>query len=640
MKSKKLIIVLLLIILTIVFVWKIYPSLNNNKLNFQLKDKQIEVKIGEQVKIEYELNKEADIIWESMNNDVATVNNGIVTGVGYGNTIIKIKIIKDDDIVTASIGVSTYTGEKSIDFSEIYVPDGEIYITKGDSYLIPIEFSPYNAYITSIEYSITDSTIAEYDDMLYAHKVGVTYLTITVNRVISSNIVINVIDKSIEPMFSERVKSVNVLEEDVVLKPGETKKIEYEVSPKSAFVESVEWESSNPNVAYVEDNEIIAKSSGNAIIKMKINKSITEEINVDVSISVSGITLKSDSVISLKVGKTVAIKSEVTPANASNKKINYSSSNGCVKVDENGLVTGIAQGSGSITLKTDEGNHQIVIPFTVNPQKGVISGGGGIWGHTSTKDVVPVRADINFFRNLASTGKGAVSGNTYMYTDSNNSYVYDISESKLKVGNKETLMRIYYPQGVDLSSVNTFTFFGGAGERSFGEFFKALDRDPSLMKTSGIIILVSAESNYHAIEGMNATNFVKSIVNQKSGVRNAVGGYSMSGGAAGKAANDGPYDRLIIFDSYIDNVSSNNNLKNKEVVFFSPAGDSMVSSTIPALNKMVSSNYTDVTIVTNNNTLINSFSSSFLIINPGSQMGTGHGHKNISKAKVFSYACS
>ena len=42
-----------------------------------------------------------------------------------------------------------------------------------------------------------------------------------------------------------------------------------------------------------------------------------------------------------------------------------------------------------------------------------MEGDGGIWGYSSSSDVNPVRADINFFRNIVSKGKGTLSGNIY-----------------------------------------------------------------------------------------------------------------------------------------------------------------------------------------------------------------------------------
>ena len=66
----------------------------------------------------------------------------------------------------------------------------------------------------------------------------------------------------------------------------------------------------------------------------------------------------------------------------------------------------------------------------------------------------------------------------------------------------------------------------------------------------------------------------------------------------------------------------------------------MSSQTGTALNNMRLKGYTNVTVISNSSISNNkNHYSNFLIINPGSQMGNGHGYSNISKARFFSYAC-
>ena len=641
-KNKNIVLIIILIVIIALLSW-ILLSKEDQKipLEFSLKQKMMEIKIGDSIAIDYDLNKDATIKWEIEDEKVVTVYSNTIKAVGFGSTTIKGTVTIEDETITDVMRISTYIGSKNSSINNINVPDGELFITKDESYEIPIEYDPEDAYITSIEYGTKDEEIANYiDGVVYANKKGMTTIYVTINGTITKKVIVNVIGKKIEPIFSKKVERINIDEDNISLKPGESKKIEYTVEPNNAFIDSIKWESSDSNIAYVDDDEIIAKSSGNATIKLIINDEISKEINVLVSIPVTSITINSSLKLSLKVNGTAKIDAQVVPANATNKKLSYTSSNSnIVSVDEAGNVIAVALGSGNITIKSLDSNISMDIPFTVTPSKGYIEGGGNIWGYTSSLDKTPVRADTNFFQNLASNGKGVLSGDIYTLSTANKTYSYNISKSTLTVDNQSILMRIYYPPGVDLSKANTFTFFGGSGERNMSGYFSDLNKDTSSMQSSGIIILVSAREKYNASDGINSTEFVRNIVNQKDGVRNAVGGYSMSGGAAGKAATDGIYDRLIIFDSYFDNVKNNEKLRKMEIVFYSPVGDSMINSTLGTLNTISSSNYTNVTLVTNNSNL-NHYSSSLLVVNPGNQMGNGHGNKNITKAKVFSYACS
>lgn len=643
--------VIMAIIIIILLVWKILPltksNTNTNKLSFIIKSNNIDVKIGNQVKIDYILSNEISIDWKSDNNDVVTISNGIITGVGLGDTLIHGTVKSDNETITRSAYVSTYYGDKNAILSEIVVPDGELFITKGSSYQINTNYSPLDSYITSIDYETTNSNVALFNDgVVYAKNVGRSDITVTVNNAISKTITVNVIESNIEPIFSNRVKDIDVDTKEIKLKPGETKEIKYEVMPSESFVESIEWESSNESVVTVSDGILTAKSSGEAVITLTINKSITKEIKVSISVPVSGIGLKSKDKIVLKVGKSEAIKTSIMPANATNKKVYYTSSNNSVQIDENGKVVGISKGEGTITVRTDDGNFKAHVSYVVNPQTGVVNGDGGVWGYSSSSDQIPVKADLDFFQKLASNGKGILSGNIYTYTDNERSYKYDISKSLMSSEGTEYLMRIYYPQNVDLSEVNTFTFFGGSGERKMNGYFNHLDQNRNELTSSGIIILVTSVSvngGYNANYGVTSTEFIQSIVNQKAGVKNAVGGYSMSGDACGKAAESGIYDRLIIFETGFSNYNSASNVfKNIEITFYKPNGPDMISPAVSCLNGMYRNKFSDVTVVSNNTSDIvgkSNYISSFLIINPGSNLGRGHTYTNISNAKVFSYAC-
>ena len=211
MKNKNLIIGIFIIIFVIFFIWKLYPffsGTNDVPLEFEIKTNKLEVKIGDTSLIKYELNEEADINWQSMDKNVVTVHNGIVTGVGYGNTIIKATAIRNDQEVIKIINVSTYTGNKDVPLNEVIVSEGELFITKGDSYKIPLEYSPLDAGITSFEYYVSDSSVANYDGTLYAYEVGTTNLNIIINQTKFINITVNVVDKVMEPTFLNQIKSV------------------------------------------------------------------------------------------------------------------------------------------------------------------------------------------------------------------------------------------------------------------------------------------------------------------------------------------------------------------------------------------------------------------------------------------------
>ena len=486
-------------------------------------------------------------------------------------------------------------------------------------------------------FSSNSSVATVSNDVVTAVGGGTAKITGTVNangkiKSISINVEVEKEEEPPAPPAKPKIEKLIISSNKISVVVGENKKIEYRIEPTDGEVTSVKWASDDPKIAEVDDNgNVTGVKEGNTVITLNINDILIGKITVKVKPKITGLTLKSSNSLSLRIGNTSQISVETEPKNA-NVDITYKSNNSHVTVSNKGLIKAVSKGSSVVTVTA--GKYSKTINVSVLPQTGIIDG-TGIFGYTDSKVVTPVRANTNFFSNLAKKGVGKMSGNVYTYSK----YSYDIERSTLSCEGRNSLVRIYYPQGVDLSTVNTFTFIGGSGERNLGGYFSSIERNTSLIRSGGIVILVSARSSYHYQDAINATEFVKAIVKQKSGVKNAVAGYSMGGPDSGKAMIRYNYDKLIICMSYVDS-SDLDGLKDKEIYIFSPRGDSMVSRTKPMLDSIRSKGgFKNVTLITNNGDLINNYSSSMLVVNPGDKMGTGHTWDNFTKANLFAFAC-
>ena len=411
----------------------------------------------------------------------------------------------------------------------------------------------------------------------------------------------------------------------------ESKKIEYRIEPADGEIKSLKWESADTSIATVDENgNVKGIKEGSTTITININDTLIGKITVKVKPKITGLTLNSQSSITLKVGDTSQI-SAVTEPKDSGVKISYKSNNNNISVNDKGVITGVSSGNSVVTITADKFTKTVNV--TVRPKTGVVDG-TGVWAYTDSKVVNPVRAYTSFFSNLASKGIGKISGNIYTYSK----YTYDIEKSILSADGVNSLVRFYYPQGRDLSTTNIFTFIGGSGERNWGGFFTRLDQDTSLIKSGGIVIIVSARSSYSYKDAVNATEFFKAIVKQQSGVKNSVAGYSMGGPEAGKAMLYSNFNQVFIVCSYIDS-NVLDQLKDKEIWFYSPVGDSMARHTKTTLNNIkTKGGFKSVTVVTNNSELINNYSSSVLIVNPGSAQGNGHGWINFVNGNLYAFA--
>lgn len=140
--------------------------------------------------------------------------------------------------------------------------------------------------------------------------------------------------------------------------------------------QSVKWVSSNKKIATVDSKGVVnAKKDGKVIITAKIdNKTYKCNITIKTKTKVTGISL-SQSSNNIYVGDTFSLNTTINPNNATNKNVNWSSSNSSVATVNNGIVTGLSEGTTTI-IATSEDNSGIKASCTVavSQKYGSISG--------------------------------------------------------------------------------------------------------------------------------------------------------------------------------------------------------------------------------------------------------------------------
>ena len=134
--------------------------------------------------------------------------------------------------------------------------------------------------------------------------------------------------------------------------------------------QAVTWSSSNTSIATVSSAGVVtAKSTGNATITATSQadgtKSGTCTVTVtDSTVHVTGVTLNKNST-SITAGGSETLTATVSPNNATNKSVTWSSSNTGIATVSNGTVTGVAGGTATITVTTTDGSHTATCTVTV-----------------------------------------------------------------------------------------------------------------------------------------------------------------------------------------------------------------------------------------------------------------------------------
>ena len=146
------------------------------------------------------------------------------------------------------------------------------------------------------------------------------------------------------------VTGVSLNKTDLTLNPGETFLLEATVSPSDATDKTVTWTSSNSGVASVSGGVVTATAEGTATVTATAGgKSAKCEVNVQhMVVDVTGISLnKTD--LTLNPGGTFQLEATVSPSDATDKTVTWTSSDPSVVSVENGLVKAVSPGYATVT---------------------------------------------------------------------------------------------------------------------------------------------------------------------------------------------------------------------------------------------------------------------------------------------------
>ena len=142
------------------------------------------------------------------------------------------------------------------------------------------------------------------------------------------------------------------------------------VSPTNATDKSVSWSSNNTAVATVNGSGVVTGvAEGMATITVSTTDGgfmAQAEINVtSYEVPVTGVSV-SPTIVSIEIDETVTLSETVSPTNATDKSVNWSSNNTSVAtVNGSGVVTGVAEGIAAITVTTTDGGFTAEAEVTV-----------------------------------------------------------------------------------------------------------------------------------------------------------------------------------------------------------------------------------------------------------------------------------
>lgn len=166
------------------------------------------------------------------------------------------------------------------------------------------------------------------------------------------------------------VTGVKLNKNTTTIKVGGTETLTATVEPANATNKAVTWSSDNISVATVDANGLVtAVAEGSATITVTTEDgSKTASCTVTVTtatVPVTGVTLDPTS-LTLDVNQTAPLTATITPSDATNQNVTWTSDNPSVATVSGGVVTAVAPGEATITATTADGGFAATCTVTVN----------------------------------------------------------------------------------------------------------------------------------------------------------------------------------------------------------------------------------------------------------------------------------
>ena len=264
-----------------------------------------------------------------------------------------------------------------------------------------------------------------------------------------------IFEKAGDPVYATSIS----IDGDNTVSVGGTTTLSVSFTPNDTTVRGVTWSSSDDTVAGVEDGVVTGIKAGSTTITATVagegGTKITATKNITVSnVAVTSVSLNK-STTSITAGGTETLVATISPSNATNKNVTWSTSDNSVATVDGGVVTAIATGTATITVKTVDGNKTASCTVTVTSS----GGSGGEETHTISYTDLPTAYETNLTEYTSSTGLKF--------------YAYNCANYSSKVQFKASSGYLQNSQSLELQTItinnresNTLTVYGGTSSNS------------------------------------------------------------------------------------------------------------------------------------------------------------------------------
>ncbi len=285
------------------------------------------------------------LYWKIENPEIAVIDNGVVTGIKTGTTVIT-ATTTDGTNLSASCTVNVTNPVIALTLDRI---SAELMV--GQQMTLQATCTPSNADNINVSWSSNNEDIASVNNgVVIARGLGDAIITARSVNGIEATCKITVVPTPVTSL------SLNTTSVDLI--KDATYQLVCNITPEDATNKGLVWTSLNSGIASVNESGLVtAMSTGTTtiIVSSASNSEITASCTVNVTTPVTSIKLEHEA-LELLVDDEVQLIANCMPSDADNANVVWSTTNGEIAiVSQDGIVTAMGEGDVAIIATTTDG---------------------------------------------------------------------------------------------------------------------------------------------------------------------------------------------------------------------------------------------------------------------------------------------
>ena len=315
----------------------------------ELNRDQLYLDIGKTFQLK--VDSEEELVWSTDNIQVAAVADGKVTAKGAGSARITVKTSKGETAVCIVTVTEPIIYAETVKFDK-----SEISVESGKTVKLKAEILPFDTTDASLTWSSSNNAVVTVTDgIVTARAAGAAAITAVTSNGKAASCVVFVTEPVVEP------ETIVMNKTSLYLKKGTKQQIKAVIAPENVTDKTVTWTTSDRSIATVSNGMITAQSPGIVTIKATSCNGLSASCTVIVYttlIEAESVSMNREE-ITIKKGTKFQLKSIFTPADTTNKTVDWITSDKSIATVSNGRVTAQSVGKAVITVKTSNGKTAV-----------------------------------------------------------------------------------------------------------------------------------------------------------------------------------------------------------------------------------------------------------------------------------------